>query len=516
MIPKDGINRQYFKAAFLRRFWYVVLPFFAVSIATVGYCIKAPRVYKAETLILVEPQKVPREYVRPTVTVDLGDRLRTITQQIESLTRLEEIINEYDLYPDIRAAKTMMDAVEVFRKMIEINVRGSSRSSGTGSFEIAYMSDDPVKARDVTNAIAYLFIEDNLKLRESQATGTTTFIDSELERMKEVLRQKEEQVRQFKEKYFGLMPEQMENNVRTLTQLQQQLDSVNATIQQTEERKVLLQTRLSRLEAARADTGRAVDQDGEVAADPAPLTLEELRLQLKRLKSRYSDKHPDVIRLAATIAKREKEGEARRLMPVQREDFVSQLKLIDKQLATLVEKKKKTRWQIAQYRQRIEEGPKIEQMFVDLRQDYREASENYQSLLEKRRQAQLPQNLERAQQGEQFRILAPATLPEKPVKPNPGKILALGFMMAIACGFGLAFLREYLDPTFLSSNQLESILDLPVLVSIPVVNTEKERRWNILKRAGAAGALVSMASALFYALFVLWKMDPVAFPFPIG
>ena len=527
MIPKNGVNLKYLKGAFLRRFWYVVLPFFAVSIATVGYCIKAPRVYKADILILVEPQKAPREYVKSTVMVDLGDRLTTITQQIESLTRLEKIIKEYDLYPDIRAAKSMTDAVEVFRKMIEINVRRSSRSSGTGSFEIAYMSDDPVKARDVTNAIANLFIEDNVKPRESQTADTTAFPDGELERMKEVLSQKEEQVRQFKEKYFELMPEQMENNIRTLAQLQQQVDSLSATIQQTEKRKVLLQNQLNKLEAARADARKAVDRHGELGGDEAPPTLEELRLQLKRLKSRYSDKHPDVIRLAATIAKREKEqegapalqpptSEAQRLMLVQREDFLSQLKLIDKQLATLAKKKKKTSSQIAEYRQRIENGPKIEKMFVDLRQDYKEASENYQSLLEKRLQAQLPENIERARQGEQFRILAPATQPEKPIKPNPGRILAVGFMTALACGLGLALFREYLDPAFWSSKELESLLGLPVLVSIPVVNTKKERRWNILKRAGAAGALVSMASVLVYALFVLWKMDPAAFPFPLG
>ena len=535
MIPKDGINLQYVKAALLRRFWYIVLPFFLVSIATVGRCIKAPRVYKAETLILVEPQKVPPEYVRSTVTVDLGDRLRTITQQIKSRTRLEKIINEYDLYPETRAEKTMTDAVEVFREKIEINVQRSGGRSDTGSFQIAYMNRDPLKARDVTNAVANLLIEDNLRLRESQATGTTSFLNRELERMKEVLRQKEEQVRQFKEKYSGLMPEQMENNVRILTQLQRQLESLNATVQQTEDRKVLMQTQLSRLEAVRADTGRAVGQDGELAADQPPLTLEDLRQQLQSLKSRYSDKHPDVIRLAVRVAKLEKEqaatgpdtdtqgtgiqppaSEAQRLMLVQREDFLSQLKLIDKQLATLAKEKKKTSRQIAQYRQRIEDAPKIEQMFVDLRRDYTEASENYQSLLEKRLQAQLAENLERAQKGEQFRVLDPAKLPEKPFKPDVRKILALGLMIALACGLGLAYVREYLDPSFWRSKDLESVVELPVLVSVPVVNTKRELRWNMLKKAGAAGALVSMASVLFYALFLLWKTDPTAFPSPMG
>jgi len=173
MTPKDGINLQYVKAAFLRRFWYIVLPFFLVSIATVGLCIKTPRVYKAETLILVEPQKVPPEYVRSTVTVDLGDRLRTITQQIKSRTRLEKIINEYGLYPETRAEKTMTDAVEVFREKIEINVQRSGGRSDTGSFQIAYMNRDPLKARDVTNAVANLLIEDNLRLRAVSYTHLT-------------------------------------------------------------------------------------------------------------------------------------------------------------------------------------------------------------------------------------------------------------------------------------------------------------------------------------------------------
>ena len=473
------------------------------------------------------------------MTADLGDRLRTITRQIKSRERLEKIINEYDLYPDVRVARTMTDAVEVFQKKIEINMRGSSRHPGTDSFEIAYLSDDPVKARDITNAIANLFIEDNLKPIESEVTGNSTLIDDEAERMKGVLRQKEEQVREFEEKYLGLMPEQMEDNVLTPTKLQQQINSLNTTIRHTEKRKVLLQTKLSKLEKARADTKRAVGQDRDLATDQEPLTLEELRLQLQSLKSRYSNKHPDVVRLVATIAKLEKEqnestaldsdtkgtsiqpfnSEAQRHMRrmlVQRKDFLSQLKLIDKQLATLKKKKKKTRRQIAQYRKRVEEGPKIEQMLVDLRQDLRETSENYQALLEKRLQAQLPENLEMTPQGEQLRILAPATLPENPVKPNHRKILALGFLMAIACGFGLAFSREYLDPTFFSSNQLESIVKLPILVSIPIVNTKKEYQWNILKRAGAATALVSMVSVLFYALFILWKTVPATFRFPLG
>ena len=534
--PKDGLSLQYVKEALQRRFWYIVLPFFVLSMATVLHCIKAPRVYKAQTLILVEPQRMPREYITSTVTIELADRLRTITQQINSRTRLEKIINQHDLYSNIRASRTMAAAVETFRKNIEINVSRSAGRSGSGSFQITYMNVDPVKTRDVTNVIANLFIEDHLKLRQAQATGTTEFLNRELEKIKEVLRQKEEQVREFKEKHMGLLPEQMENNYRILTQLQRQLDSMNITLQQTENRKLLVQTQLSGLEtvqeASSRETGRL--QLGH-AADQTPTSLEELRQQLRSLKSRYSDKHPDVARLKDTIAKFEKEqeprtldkdlespdvtpraSEAQQLMVTQREGLLSQLELIDNEIGTLARRKKEIARQIARYQQRIEEGPKIELLFVDLRRDYSQASENYQSLLQRKSQAQLAENLERTQQAEQFSVLDPAKLPEKPFTPNTRKVLALGFMMALACGLGLAYAREYLDPTFWSSKELESVVRLPVLISVPVVSTKRERRWNLFKKAWTVGAVVSMASVLFYALFHLWKMDPGVFPFPVG
>ena len=536
MIPKDTINLQYIKGAFFRRFWYIVLPFFVLSMATVLHCIKAPRVYKAQTLILAEPQRMPREYITSTVTIELADQLRTITQQINSRTRLEKIINQYDLYSDIRASRTMADAVETFRKNIEINVSHLGGRSGSGSFQITYMNVDPVKTRDVTNVIADLFIEDNLKLRQAQATSTTRFLDHELEKMKEVLRQKEEQVREFKEKYMGLLPEQMENNYRILTQLQQQLDSTNITIQHTENRKLLVQTQLSGLETVQEASSREVGllQLGH-AADQTPTSLDELRQQLRSLKSRYSDKHPDVARLKDTIAKLEKEQEARtldndlessdvapraseaqQLMVTQREGLLSQLELIDNEIGTLVRRKKEIAGQIVRYQQRIEEGPKIELLFVDLRRDYSQASANYQSLLQRKSQAQLAENLEKTQQAEQLSVLDPANLPQRPFKPDSRKILALGFMIALACGLGLAYVREYLDQTFRSSKELESVVQLPVLVSVPVVSTKREVRWNLFKKAWAVGALVLMALVLFYALFHLWKIDPGVFPFPVG
>jgi uncharacterized protein involved in exopolysaccharide biosynthesis len=377
----------------------------------------------------------------------------------------------------------------------------------------------------VTNAIANLVIEDNIKQRENQAAGTSKFLDREIERMKEQLRLKEKQIRQFKEKHMGRLPEQMANNHRMLEQLERQLNSVNATIQETENRKVRLQTELARLTMGQAGTSQAEGFTGHT-----PVSIEEARYALGVLRKRYSEQHPDVDRLAATAAKLEKEQEAstpntgpttpgvtsarsvgESTMGMQTETPRTELGLINKQLATLAEEKRKLMTEIQIYEWRIQNGPVVEQKYVDLRRGYEEANQNYQSLLSNRLHAELAENLERTQKGEQFVVLAPANLPQRPFKPPVGAILILGFALALACGIGLPVLRENMDQTFWNREDLEKVVGLPVLISIPVVNTPSERRNNLFKRLGTAGALVSMAFVLIYALILLRTMHSIWF-----
>ena len=146
MIPQDGITLQYLKIALQRRLWYAVVPFFVLAMASVLYCIVAPKVYQSSTLILVQPQEVPAEYVQPTVTSNATSRLNTLKGQVMSRPRLEEIIKKYDLYPEVRASRTMQDAVELMREHITVEVNESgdvsllSRDSLTSTVRCSRMS----------------------------------------------------------------------------------------------------------------------------------------------------------------------------------------------------------------------------------------------------------------------------------------------------------------------------------------------------------------------------------------
>ena len=76
----------------------VVLPLVAVTLGTMLMSRRLPDLYRSETIILVVPQQVPESYVRSTVTTRIEDRLQSISQQILSRTRLERIIQDFNLY----------------------------------------------------------------------------------------------------------------------------------------------------------------------------------------------------------------------------------------------------------------------------------------------------------------------------------------------------------------------------------------------------------------------------------
>lgn len=192
--PGKPFNIHDYKEIFLRRVWFFVIPFVVIIIGTGLYAYSVPKEYKATTLILVTPQKIREDLVRPTVTSRIEDRLQSIGQEIMSRTRLEQVIADLNLYPEEAKTLRREEIVAMMQKNIEIQIKGKE-----GYFTISYVGKDPKIITQVTNKLASLFIEENLKMREQQAVGTTEFLAVELNATKARLEEQEKIVTEFKE-----------------------------------------------------------------------------------------------------------------------------------------------------------------------------------------------------------------------------------------------------------------------------------------------------------------------------
>ncbi|MDH3972732.1 MAG: Wzz/FepE/Etk N-terminal domain-containing protein [Deltaproteobacteria bacterium] len=477
---------------FIRRKWIIVISFLLVFPLSAAYALMMPKSYRSTTLILVEQQKVSEQYVTPTDATPITQRLNTISQQIMSRTNLESIIMDFNLNaprePGLKEkilnklglsmdrTPVMEVLIEEMKANIEVNVHGRRRGSGD-AFSISFAGKDPEVTRQVTNALATMFINANLKIREQYAEGTTDFILGELKKAKLELEAQEKALSDFKTEHMGALPEQLNANLRTLDRLQLELQSVRDSIKSTKDRKLLLEAQYAagRL-APTAGTGDILFRLNE---ELAGLINEE-----RSLLSLYKENYPDVIlvreqirNLETRIAeeKKKKGKKGRTAGNGVSSGSNSELMMLEGQIRLYMNREWEINKQTRHYEKRVEETPSNEQRLADLTRDYNISFQNYQQLLEKKLSARLAENLEKRQKGEKFRVLDPANLPEKPFKPNVKLIAAMGGALGIGLGMALVFLIELMNPAFRKAEDFDGVFSLPVLGQIPLFEDKPEK-----------------------------------------
>jgi polysaccharide chain length determinant protein (PEP-CTERM system associated) len=461
------------KSVWRRPVWLLVPIVLGLGAAWGALRVLTP-VYRASTLVMVEKQKVPADYVKPTVTLGMEDRLSTIEQQITNRSNLERIVQEMDLYPELRRQGSPEKVIDAARDNLTVAKKGDS------VFTIYFKNPDPVKAANTANRVAELFIQENLKLREDQAQGTSTFLESELGQTKARLEQQEAKIAAFKQIHMGELPEQRDTNLQQVGQLQDKLAINMEALDKAETRKIYLQRQIADLSQA-----AAVPQAAP-AAPAGPSRLEQLQDQLIELRSRYTDRHPDVVRLEAEIAelrKAESRIETSSASPMPPPPAASrvdpalraQLDAVDMEIRGLQAERARILSDTAQYQARLEDVPRVEQDLLSLTRDYDNIQKSYDSLLAKRIDAHLAENLEKSRQSEQFTILEKAIPPDHPYWPNRLLFFAIGLAGGALVGVAAAFLRDQTDATFAEGDTLQSAFPgVPVLATIPQLSMTGE------------------------------------------
>ena len=548
------LDIQYIKLFIKRRKKGFIIAFSILFALGIGVALALPPIYISQATIRIEDQEIPSRFVQPTITEYAEERIEKIKQQILTREKILEIIEKFNLYQDIREEKSTSELVEKMRRDIQLKniaarwknkVHGQA-TAATVAFTLSFDSKDPIKAQKIAETLSNLFLEEDIKTRAKRVSGTTDFLKSEQRRLETEIREQEKNISEFKKDHFRELPDDRGYNLQAILRMERELDKADTRIQLLQERRALLEAKLSLVEPL---TPIVVDGQ-DLAINPAE-RLKRLRLELVSMQSIYSEKHPNIKKKKREIAKLEQGvnqsddavDKIKKLKQLELKLVTAKAKLgskhpdvkaikreiaiIKKQVDNLVTENVKTtiseeqpdnpiyinlRTQIEtvgmeiksleddkrnliseidEIQSRIESIPAIEKELKALTLDYENKKRNYVEISNKLMNAQLVQEMEGEQKGVRFTITSPAYLPEEPSKPHRLMIIVLSFLLSIGISSAFALVRENFDDSIRTSNQLKQLTNIPVLSTISYIETAEEKRRRRVKYLIWAGTAVS-------------------------
>jgi uncharacterized protein involved in exopolysaccharide biosynthesis len=308
MLGHRALTVQDYTTILKRRWWIIAIPAIIFPIVGFGITFLVQPQYISETLVLVEQQKVPESYVKAVVTEDLSGRLATMKEQILSRSRLQPIIERFNLFAN--GKMSMDDRIDMMRKNIGIAPIQSeiARTNGLPGFYIRFKANDARTAQLVCGEIQSLFVSENLSDRTAAAAGTTDFLKGQLADAKAKLDEQDARLAKFQQTYMGKLPGAETSNINMLTTLNTQLDAATQALSRMEQDKGYAESILA-MQIQNQGT-QAPDHSG-LAPQAQQLELQQLLAQEADLTARYTDDYPDVVTVRRKIKElRQKMAEA--------------------------------------------------------------------------------------------------------------------------------------------------------------------------------------------------------------
>jgi len=469
---------------------------------------RLPNVFRAETVVMVDPQQVPDKFVASTVSANIADRLSTIKEQVLSPTRIGRLMQSMNLYPELRKTATEQDLIAIMQKAINVEVV-SSGGSRLSAFKISFRGKEPNEAARVTNQIADMFIQENLKAREKESMGTVDFLEGELQNTKKQLDDKDAQLQALRNRYVLDLPESKQYHLESLSNLRSQLQASHDRVRADQQQKVLLQSM-----AASVTSAPTVDLDSGLDGDEASISPEKLQLQkqqavLSALRARYGANFPDVRKaqaevdkLQARIAAEEKRGADRpaiaQTVPRHPSNPVvdGQINKLDEEIQEQLRLQSQLQEQVTFHVSKLEQVPVFEQQIAGLTRDDDSLRAQYSSLLDRKLAAQMSNALEVRQKGERFVVLDPAVPPQAPYAPNRLLLILAGLVAGLGAGIALAILAEMQDESVRTEEEASRILGAAVLGDIPLVVSPQARRGGFVRAAVSLGGTAACSCIL--------------------
>ncbi len=464
---------------FKRRWLQMLAVFIVILMVAVAAAIFLPPTYLSTGTILIESQQIPDDVVKATVTSYADERIEVIKQRVMTRDNLYRIIQKYSLYPqkiDSETTSTLIDKMRDSISVIILNADIQGGGKAAIAFKVGFEYEKPDLAHKVANEIVTLFLDENVKARTERATETTEFLTQEVETLRKELEGVENKVAAFKQEHSNSLPEHMEMHMSLLQRNESDIKEVDRDYKSTQE-----ELRYLDVELASAKANVKTGANGEAIS---PISeLEKAKAELDRALVLYKETHPTIRALKRKIENLEKATETKVTSKPAKLDIASELVIakVEAQieaakirLNSLAQQRKSLESRVGQLQGQVMQSPQVERGLFTLMRDYENAKSKYEEVKSKQINAKIAENLEQENKAERFSMLEPPIFPDKPVKPNRKKIIALGLFAGLAGALALAVLLETLDKRVRGVESLTSIINMRPLVIIPYISTNSE------------------------------------------
>lgn len=466
---------DYYLRVFLRRRWFVIIPFCVAMVVGIHQSMSIPETFSADNLIIIVPKSVPDKYVPTIEEPSMRQRIDTIKEQVLSRSNLTAIMEKLGLFsePDYRNL-LLEEKLELMRRNTSVDVSKSERGGAT-SFRIVYKGRNPKTVQMVVNTLAETFITESVKVLQEEALQLNKFLEGEVIDFRKRLESIEVTISDYRKEHLGELPEELASNLNMLQRLQEEVGQKQENLRDAKNRLSTIETRI-------AEERKLLEEaTAPVAANLPVSERERLRMELNLLEARYTDLHPDVVRLRHLVERKDLEEREAASASASMETAPPPPPATSKLLAELATQQKAVALEIQEtitelgrieesirnYQARVENTPKREQYLNDLWRNYTNIERTYKNFLEKKLESDIAVNLQRKQKGEKFQVIDKAQLPSKPISPDLKRLFALFTGGGIVVGFAIIILLEIINPCIKFVNDLETDTGIPVLATIP-------------------------------------------------
>ncbi|MCU1761122.1 lipopolysaccharide biosynthesis protein [Pseudomonas sp. 14P_8.1_Bac3] len=491
----------------------IILSFVAILGVCVAVALSLPPTYESSGTILIESQQISPELVAANNNTFADERIEVIRQRVMTRENLIAIIDKYNLFNSQGRQLSVSEKVEEMRNAIAVTLVSAAvkgRGEVTIAFNLSFEHRQPEIANKVANELVTLFLNENIRQRTERATENTEFVKQEADKLEVALNAQDNLVADYKQKHSDALPEHQELRMNMLSRAETELKEVERDYKAARE-----DLRFNQLELTSANAGIAT-KPGAAATNDQPQDLASLKAEYARLLTLYTEAHPDVRavkrKIAALEATNASAGSAAAPVNMDVAKAQAQIAATNGRIQSLADQKQQILKKISEYEAQIIETPQVERGLITLMRDHENAKKKYEEMRAKEMSARISESLEQENKAERFVLLESPLMPEKPVRPNRKKVVAMGFVLAPVGAGALVMLLEMLSPRVRGAEALASVLGKRVLVSIPYIHTRAEmarrKQW---RTRLIIGAVVVITIFLVLLHFLYMPLDLLLF-----